>query len=172
MTGLSLNDILVKGPNMLNDMWALLIRFRRYCIGLIRDLTKAYHSMRTGLLEMHLRRVVWRHADPKAEVYAFMVVTFGDRPTAALLEIVLKRNIQMYGDLDPLTAHRLGKDMFVDNLTTGGEMDQVVRFKGQEDPETLTCEGTMPQILKKGGLKMKAELHKLTSFGSMRGCWW
>ena len=86
---------------MLNDMWALLIRFRGYCIGLIRDLTKAYHSMRTGLLEMHLRRVVWRHADPKAEVYAFMVVTFGDRVTAALLEIVLKRNIQMYGDLVP-----------------------------------------------------------------------
>ena len=55
---------------MLNDMWALLIRFRGYCIGLIRDLTKAYHSVRTGLLEMHLRRVVWRHADPKAEVYA------------------------------------------------------------------------------------------------------
>ena len=81
---------------MLNDMWELLIRFRRYCIGLIRDLTKAYHSMRTGLLEMHLRRVVWRHADPKAKVYAFMVVTLGDRRTAALLEIVLKRTIQIW----------------------------------------------------------------------------
>ena len=157
-TGLSLNDILAKGPNLLNDLWELLIRFRSYKVGLISDITKAYHSMRTGPLEKHLRRVVWRHADNSRpwKVYGFMVVTFGDRPAAALLEIVIRMTVQLYGHIDPLAASRLLSDMFVDDLETGGELHEVIQFRGQEDPETLQCSGTMPEILRQGGLHLKA----------------
>ena len=64
--------------------------------------------------------------------------------------------IVMFGVIDQLAAHRLVNDRFVDDIKSGGDADQVKRFKGEEDPETLTCDGTMPQIFNKANLKLKA----------------
>ena len=47
----SLNECLPKGPNSLNSMFDVSVRFRCYEAGLVFDLYKAYHSMHTGLVE-------------------------------------------------------------------------------------------------------------------------
>ena len=127
-TGLSLNSILAKGPNLLSDLWSLMVRFRGHKYALISDITKAYHSLKTELLEMHLRRIVWRSGDvsQKWRVYGLLVVAFGDRPAAALLEIVIKITVQMYGNIDPMAARRIENDMFVDDVVTGGELEEVL----------------------------------------------
>ena len=61
-TGKSLNDILAKGPNMLSDSYQILLRFRNRKYVITTDVTKAYHGLRTGKAEMHLRCVVYRKA--------------------------------------------------------------------------------------------------------------
>ena len=157
-SGLSVNDVVAKGPNYLSDTYDLLIRFRGYLTGLIADVTKAYYVMSTGLVEMHLRRVVWRHGDVTKEfdTYGFLVVSFGDRPAAVLLEIVIRITVQMFGDIDKMAGKKLVNDRFVDDLVTGGEKLEVSRYIGVEDPDTLQCSGTMPQILAAGGIKLKA----------------
>ena len=33
---------------------------------------------------------------------------------------------------------------------------EVLQFKGREDPESYKCDGTIPEILSKGGLRLKA----------------
>ena len=63
--GVSLNSILVKGPNILSNQPEVLASFRNYEYGLCSDLTKAYHSLKTGELETHVRRVVWRYGKTK-----------------------------------------------------------------------------------------------------------
>ena len=40
-------------------MWDVLVRFRCYEIAMVYDLTKAYNSLHTGIVEKHLRRLVW-----------------------------------------------------------------------------------------------------------------
>ena len=62
----------------------------------------------------------------------------------------------MYGYIDQLAADRLSRDHFVDDITSGGDPEQVRRFKGEENPETLECNGTMPQIFNEARLKLKA----------------
>ena len=52
--GHSLNSCLPKGPKCLGDMYKLLIKFRSYETGLIFDLSKAYHTYRTGPTEKYL----------------------------------------------------------------------------------------------------------------------
>ena len=42
VTGISLYSILAKGPNVLNDMFEILLRFRLYDKGLKSDVSKAY----------------------------------------------------------------------------------------------------------------------------------
>ena len=51
----NLNDLCVKGPNTLADIFENLLKFRSYQVALIFDITKAYNSIRTGLVEKNLR---------------------------------------------------------------------------------------------------------------------
>ena len=154
----SLNSILAKGPNMLTDPYKIMVRFRTYLKGLNSDVTKAYYQLFTGLLEKHVRRIVWRYGvkGAKWRIFGYLCVSFGDTPAAALLEVCFRLVIVMFGVIDQLAAQRLLNDRFVDDITSGGDADQVKRFKGEEDPETLTCSGTMPQIFDKANLKLKA----------------
>ena len=154
----SLNSILAKGPNLLSDPYKIMIRFRTYLKGLSSDVTKAYYQMSTGMLEKHVRRVVWRYGvkGTRWRIFGYLCVSFGDTPAAALLEVCLRLVIVMYGYIDQLAADRLSRDHFVDDITSGGDPEQVRRFKGEENPETLECNGTMPQIFNEARLKLKA----------------
>ena len=157
-TGLSLNDMMMKGPKVLGDIWELLMRFRGYRYGLVSDISKAYHSLKTGMLEKHLRRVVWRHGKKGAvwRVYAFIVVAFGDRIVAVLLQIAIRITSEVYKDVDLVASNKLLSDMFVDDLTSGGELREVLRFMGNRNEVTGKRDGTMVQIMEKGGLHFKA----------------
>ena len=108
----------------------MLARFRNYEIPLTSDVTKAYYSMRTGLLEMHLRRIIWRDCvkNRRWKVYGYVVVSFGDRLAAVLLEICVKRTIELFGHLDPEAATKLLQDHYVDDIATGGTRAQVTRY--------------------------------------------
>ena len=46
--GVSLNSILVKGPNVLSDQPEVIARWRNYETAFRADLTKAYYSLRSG----------------------------------------------------------------------------------------------------------------------------
>ena len=157
-TGLSLNSILAKGPMYLNDMWEMLVRFRHQEYGLSGDISKAYFQMHTGPVERHVRRVLWRDGKVGTpwRMYGFRVVSMGDTPAACFMELTRKKTADKAGHIDPAAAVKIKKDAFVDDISTGGRKAECERFKGFENPETLVCNGTMPQILAEGGFDIKA----------------
>ncbi len=55
---LSLNDILMKGPNVLSSLLEVIIRWRLYPVGFTGDIAKMYHMVKTGIQELHLRRLL------------------------------------------------------------------------------------------------------------------
>ena len=59
----NLNDITVKGLNTLADIYNNLFKFRSYQVALVFNITKAYNSIKTGLMEKHLRRF-WFRVNP------------------------------------------------------------------------------------------------------------
>ena len=93
----NLNDLTVKGPNTLADIFENLFKFRSYQVTLIFDISKAYNSIRTGLVEKHLRRL-WFHFNPQEEwkLFGFNCVQFGDRPAAALMKIAVEMAADSY----------------------------------------------------------------------------
>ena len=58
------------------------------------------------------------------------MVAFGDRITAVLLQIAIKMTVEMYKSIDLQAGERLLNNMSVDDLTSGGEMEEVQRFMG------------------------------------------
>ena len=154
--GISLNSILMKGPNTLSNLWEVLIKWRMYEKVFCSDVTKAYYSLRTGEVEKHVRRVVWRYGDRTKpwRIFGFATVSFGDRPAAVLLEIAIKKTAEMFSSIDPEAAHRIMFDRYVDDFASGGTQEQVDRFVGK-DIGNLKCDGTVPTILSQGSLQLK-----------------
>ena len=56
----NLNDVTVKGPNTLADLFNNLFKFRSYQVALVFDIIKAYNSIKTGMVEIHLQRFWFR----------------------------------------------------------------------------------------------------------------
>ena len=84
---------MIKGPNTLADLFSNLLKFRGYEVGLVYDITKAYNSMKTGLVEKHVRRL-WMRMNPDTDdwqLYGFTCVQFGDRPAATLMSIAVEK---------------------------------------------------------------------------------
>ena len=72
------------------------------------------------------------------------------------MELTKKYTARLAMDIDAVAASRVEHDSFVDDVSTGGTMEECTRFKGNEDSETLRCDGTIPQILGTGGFTLKA----------------
>ena len=136
-------------------MHNITVRFRCYVTGLVFDLTKAYNSLKTGLKEKHLRRLIWIFsADEPWQDFGFVVVAFGDRPAGEFLELGKGLTADAGQEIDPVAARKLKKDSYVDDHVTGGTKAEVERMMGTR-LEDGSYTGTICQILKKGNLKVK-----------------
>ena len=153
--GKSLNDCLIAGPNSLNSMVDCMMRFRCYECGLVYDLTKAYNQLKTGLVERHLRRLVWRFSfEEPWQDFAFDTVAFGDIPAGNFLELGRDMVAELGRDVDPIAADRIIRDTYVDDGVSGGSYAEVQTMKGDKLGDG-SFSGTLRQILDKGKLKMK-----------------
>ena len=90
----NLNDICVKGPNTLADIFNNLLKFRSYQVGLVFDITKAYNSIKTGIVERHLCWLWFRKSpDEDWRMYGFNCVQFRLYSFMALFSKCFKINL-------------------------------------------------------------------------------
>lgn len=119
----SLNEILVKGPSSLNDIFAVMLGFRRYKVGVVIDISKFYQTVLSCTRDQHVRRVVWRFGNQEAQpdVFVTMRVNFGDRPAGCVAQAALRETARLYAHLSPVAAEKLLRDSYVDDLVTGAD---------------------------------------------------
>ena len=126
----NLNDLTVKGPNTLADIFENLFKFRSYQVTLIFDISKAYNSIRTGLVEKHLRRL-WFHFNPQEEwkLFGFNCVQFGDQPAAALMTIAVEMAADSYQAVAQKSKRILENSFKTLMWTNAPREDQEHKFK-------------------------------------------
>ena len=62
--GSSLNSFLFQGPDFLNNLVGVLLRFRQGYIGFVADIKKMYNSVKIGELEQHTHSFSGRTCTP------------------------------------------------------------------------------------------------------------
>ena len=116
--------------------------------------------MKTGELELHTRRVVWRYGktDEDWRHFGYATVSFGDKPAGVYLEIVIQQAAEKFRSIDPQTANKIINDRYVDDITTGGSPSEVNKMAGKpiSSKDKFKTDGTLPTILSKGSLNLKA----------------
>ena len=80
--GNRINDFWAKGPDVLNSLLGVLLRFREERVAIQGDISKMYNSVLLGVVEQHTHRFLWRNLETNRppDHFCMLTVTFGDRP--------------------------------------------------------------------------------------------
>ena len=155
--GHSLNELLMKGPAALNELFGVLLNFRHYKIGFVKDLQKFYQTVHSCERDQHLRRVVWRFGDVNKEPSTYLTtrVNFGDRPAGTVAQVALRNTVHMYQSIHPIAAKQIVEGSYVDDTLGGaedrdqashiaGKMDEIVSHGGFKYKKTVMSGDTLP----------------------------
>ena len=94
--GVSLNSILLKGPDVLNPIRAVLLRFREGEFAAIGDVRKMYNSVWLEEQEVHVHRFLWRDSpEDELEDYAVVRVNMGDRPAGCIAQVAMRETARL-----------------------------------------------------------------------------
>jgi len=79
-TGISLNDVMMRGATVQPDLIAILLRFRLHNIALTADIEKMYRQIRVHDEDCNLQKIFYR-PDPNESLkqYKLMTVTYGTK---------------------------------------------------------------------------------------------
>ena len=92
-----LNEYWAKGPDLLNNLLGVLIRFRENRVAFMGDIRKMYHTVKTSELDQHTHRFLWRDMDSTREpdTYIIQRVSFGDKPSGTIATVALRKTAEM-----------------------------------------------------------------------------
>ncbi|XP_056003746.1 uncharacterized protein LOC125682784 [Ostrea edulis] len=113
--GLSLNDVLLTGPDLVNSLLGVLMRFRREPVAILADIQKMFFCFRVEPQHRNFLRFLW-HEDcdlnkPLVQ-FRMRVHVFGNRPSPAVATYGLRLCIQ---GADPKVVEYIDKDFYVDD---------------------------------------------------------
>jgi hypothetical protein len=144
--GVSLNDIVMTGPKVQDDLFDITQRFRLHRIVMSADIVKMYRQVWVHPDDKCLQRIMWRKTpDQPITIYELNTVTYGTSSAPFLATICLQQLIEDE-DINYPEAAKIAKDGFyVDDL-----------IMGTYDVDTaLALQQNMIDMLKKGGFTLR-----------------
>nr|XP_022918410.1 uncharacterized protein LOC111427476 [Onthophagus taurus] len=119
-TGLSLNDVQMKGPIVQSDLFDILIRFRKHKYVLGADVEKMYRQVLINPSQRKYQRILWRNnVDEKIKCYELNTVTYGLTSFSYLATRCLKQLAIENQHQYPSASKAIQEDFYVDDLLTG-----------------------------------------------------
>jgi hypothetical protein len=148
--GQSLNDNLLTGPILQQDLFAILTRFRTHRYVITADIEKMYRQILVDKDHRNYQLVLWRDDINKpVETFRLTTVTYGCASSSYLAIKCLQELARSEAEKFPDTYRIILRDFYVDDLLTGSE----------SIASTLKIRDEVVQILKGGGFN----LHKFAS---------
>ncbi|XP_076858013.1 uncharacterized protein LOC143512031 [Brachyhypopomus gauderio] len=130
--GTSLNDHLLSGPDLLNNLIGVLIRFRQHPIALMCDVERMFHQFHVHEADRNfLRFLWWSNGDfntvPKE--FRMRVHLFGAASSPGCANYGLKYLAKENKDLYPLGAQFVTRDFYVDDgVASVGSIDDAIQL--------------------------------------------
>ena len=133
----------MKGPDLLNNLFGILLRFQENEVAISTNVSRMYHRVLIPEQDQDIHWYLWKNleTDQKPDIYVKMVLTFGDKSALAKVQIALQK-----------TAMEGEKNTYMDDI-----YDSV---HSAEQARKLTTE--IDEVLSHGGLHVKGWLSNVT----------
>ena len=139
--GISLNDCLEVGPNLLPVIADVLVRFRRWLYAICGDIRKAFLMIKLHEGSQDVHRFL-RFVNGEVCAYRFVRVTFGISSSMFLPAAVIRHHLSRYPPSRVVEA--LQDDLYVDDFLSGADSGS----------ETKTLQTEATEVMAGGGFLM------------------
>lgn len=119
--GLSLNNCLETGPNLIPNLPEMLIRFRRWKVALIADISKAFLQIRVRREDQDVHRFLWNFNGTR-RIMRFDRVPFGNKSSPFLLNATIRHHLASCSSTK--TVRELQDNLYVDDWLSGADSEQ------------------------------------------------
>ncbi|XP_076679541.1 uncharacterized protein LOC143374875 [Andrena cerasifolii] len=145
-SGLSLNDLVHKGPNLLPEIFDILLRWRLHAVVFSADIEKMYRQIRVHTDDCDFQRILWRKkASDPVKAYRLLTVTYGMACAPYLAIRTLKQLSADEIDRYPSAAPCLLNDVYMDDVISGADTISAA----------LHIQKELLSLLKAGGFKLR-----------------
>ncbi|XP_055632492.1 uncharacterized protein LOC129772973 [Toxorhynchites rutilus septentrionalis] len=144
--GPSLNDALLVGPIVQEDLRSIIMRSRRNKVMLIADIKQMFRQILVDPRDTPLQRIVWRSTpDAPLDTFELQTVTYGTASAPFLATRVLQQLADDEQNNFPKAAEVLRKDFYVDDLFSGANsIEEAIELREQ-----------LEALLSRGGFQLR-----------------
>lgn len=143
---LSLNDVLLCGPTIQQDLFSIVLRFRTHLIGLSADITKMYRQILLHPNQRDLHRIWWRQSeDQNIKCYRLKTVTYGTTCAPFLAIRTLFKLADDEANNLPQASAILKRDFYVDDALTGSDSIE----------SSTEIKNDLKELLSRGGFDLR-----------------
>lgn len=125
--GVSLNDVLMKGPDLSNSLQGILLRFRQNTVAITADVEQMFHNFKVDEPDRNYLRFLWHQEndfEKPLDEYRMRVHVFGNSPSPTVATYGLHRSvIDADSDVQDFVFHNFYVD---DGLVSCESEDQAV----------------------------------------------
>ena len=124
-----LNDFIETGPKLQNDLIEVLVRFRKFEVALMSDISEMYLQIGISPSDRRYLRFLWRK-DGEIKKYEFNRLVFGLNTSPFLAQLVSQENARKYETRYPRAAEAIIKSTYMDDtLDSVASLDQARQLK-------------------------------------------
>ena len=144
--GVSLNECLMVGPKVQDDLLDILTRFRIHPVAFSADIAKMYRQVSLHPKDRNFHRFLWRTEETqKVEEYRMTTVTFGVASSAYQAQRVLLELVNDEEGKYPLAEPIVRRDMYMDDCLSGApDAETAVRTRQE-----------LVNLMKEGGFDLR-----------------
>ena len=143
--GVSLNDSLVTGPDFLNSLVGVLMRFRRNAVALVADVEAMFHQVFVKESDRDTLRFLWRNdvqTEEEPDVYQMQVHIFGAKDSPSCATYALRKTaLDNKGKFSNECIQNTLRNFYVNDLLASVKTEQEAIILAQEMMEMMKCGG-------------------------------
>lgn len=138
----SLNNFLLPGPKLQDNLFYTLIRFRTYKYAISADISKMFRQILLHDDFKLLHRILYRFNDKEEiKTYELQTVTYGTTSATYLAVKCIQQLAKIERNKYPLGAKTVLKDFYVDDMLTGANSINEIKMIKQQVPKLLELGG-------------------------------
>jgi hypothetical protein len=131
--GVSFNDALLSGPDLLNPLPAVLIKFRVGKFAIAGDIKEMFHQVRIRGEDVDSQRFLWRQNthDPP-DTYIMEAMTFGSTCSPSTALYVVNENAKRFSSIYPEASKSILTKEYMDDLLDSVDSEEEAKTRVKE----------------------------------------
>ena len=115
--GISLNDVIYQGPKLQQELFDVLLRFRKLPVAIVCDIAEMYLQIKLNPGDKSYLRILWRdlNLDQEPIVYEFNRVVFGLNCSPFLAQLVAHHHARLCQQKYPVASETILKSTYMDD---------------------------------------------------------